>query len=68
MADYSLSLDNILVQQQALKEDDRALLGKVVDHHIAARGGDEAYRTKSVLEAEVTGGLEHSGIVDFWSG
>jgi eukaryotic-like serine/threonine-protein kinase len=40
IADQSQSLDEILVQQQALKEDDRAVLSRLVDRHIAARGGD----------------------------
>ncbi len=48
MADHSKSLDDILVQQQALKEDDRALLGRLVDRHITARGGDVAASLRSL--------------------
>ncbi len=48
MADHSKPLDEILVQQQALKEDDRALLSSLVDRHITARGGDVVASLRSL--------------------
>ena len=48
MADHSKSLDEILVEQQALKQDDRALLSRLVDRHIAACGGDTAASLRSL--------------------
>ncbi len=48
MADHSKSLGEILVQQQALQEDDRALLSRLVDRHVVARGGDVVASLRSL--------------------
>jgi hypothetical protein len=48
MADHSKPLDEILVQQNALKEDDRALLSRLVDRRITARGGDVVASLRSL--------------------
>ena len=51
MADHSKSLDDILVEQRALLEDDRALLARLVDRHVAARGGDVEASLRSISNA-----------------
>ncbi len=42
IADQGKSLDEILVDQKVLSDDDRAVLARLVDRHVAARGGDIA--------------------------
>ena len=40
VADHAKPLDQILVEQNALQSDDQKLLTRLVDRHVAARGGD----------------------------
>ncbi len=40
IADHSKPLDEILIQLQAIREDDRGLLARLVDRHVAANGGN----------------------------
>ncbi len=47
IADHARPLDEVLVLQSAIKEDDRALLSRLVDRHIAARGGDVSASLRS---------------------
>ncbi len=51
IADHSKPLDEILVVQQALNTDDRALLSRLVDRHVAARGGNVGASLRSISSA-----------------
>jgi len=48
IADHSTPLDEILVHLKAIKEEDRALLLRLVERHVAAQNGDVAASLRSL--------------------